>query len=153
MSVPDGGFGDDTDDFGVLDDGKRLDSRLDEPGKCDLRAVVRRHRVDFAAVGHHRTVRLERVYDIGVFVGYLRLHHVLDAEDAKPFQGPVGTDEVLDELRFRRIEQRRRRVVLDEFAVVHDGDAVTHLQRLVDVVRDEDDGRIDLLLYLDELVL
>ena len=78
---------------------------------------------------------------------------------AHPLQGEaleraVGADEVLDECVGRRRQQLgRRRVLLELAADLHDRDAVAHLDRLVDVVGDEDDRLTQLGLQAQELVL
>ena len=67
---------------------------------------------------------------------------------------PVAADEVRHELVDRVLEDLLRRVVLGEpAALAEDRDAVADLDRLVDVVRDEDDGLAQLLLQAQELVL
>ena len=54
----------------------------------------------------------------------------------------------------RRHQQLGRgRVLLDPAALAHDRDPVAHLDRLVDVVGDEEDGLADLRLQAQELVL
>jgi hypothetical protein len=68
-------------------------------------------------------------------------------------QGPVGADESFDEGIGRPRQQRLRRVVLDQRTIAQDGDAVADLQRLVDVVGDEDDGLLQRLQDLQQLVL
>ena len=78
---------------------------------------------------------------------------------AHPLQGqdlerPVLADEVLDE-RVRRVHQQLggRRVLGEDPALLQDRDPVAHLDRLVDVVGDEDDRLADLGLQAQELVL
>ncbi len=67
---------------------------------------------------------------------------------------PVAADEVRHELVHRVLEDLLRRVVLGEpAALAEDRDPVADLDRLVDVVRDEDDGLAQLLLKPEELVL
>ena len=77
-----------------------------------------------------------------------------DPHQRQPLQRPVGADEVLDELVGRRHQQLRRgRVLRDPAALAHHRDPVAHLDRLVDVVGDEEDGLADLRLQAEELVL
>ncbi len=72
----------------------------------------------------------------------------------KRLQRAVGADERGDEVVRRLLEDRARRVVLREAATPpQDGDPVADLDRLVDVVRDEDDGLPHLALQAQELVL
>ena len=110
------------------------------------------------------------VGDLDVGRGELRLHlggrlayvgqgrlpevDVGDPHQRQPLQGPVGADEVLDEL-IGRVHQDlgRGRVLGDLAALAHDRDPVAHLDRLVDVVGDEEDGLADLRLQAEELVL
>ena len=67
---------------------------------------------------------------------------------------PVAADEVRHELVHRMLEDLHRRVVLREpAALAQDRDAVADLDRLVDVVRDEDHRLAQLLLQAEELVL
>ena len=66
----------------------------------------------------------------------------------------VGADEVLDEVVGRVHQQLGRGRVLGELAAaLHDRDPVAHLDRLVDVVGDEDDRLAQLGLEAQELVL
>ena len=66
----------------------------------------------------------------------------------------VAADEVRDELVHGVLEDPLRRVVLGEPpALAEDCDPVADLDRLVDVVGDEDDGLADLLLQPEKLVL
>ena len=112
----------------------------------------------------------QRVGDFDVGRGQLRPHlggrladvgqrrlpevDVGDPHQRQPLQRPVGADEVLDELVRRRHQQLRRgRVLLDPAALAHHRDPVAHLDRLVDVVGDEEDGLADLRLQAEELVL
>ena len=77
-----------------------------------------------------------------------------DPHQRQPLQRPVGADEVLDELVGGRHQQLGRgRVLGDLAALAHDRDPVAHLDRLVDVVGDEEDGLADLRLQAQELVL
>jgi hypothetical protein len=67
---------------------------------------------------------------------------------------PVGADEVLDELVGGVHQQLGGGGVLGEVAaLLEDRDLVAHLDRLVDVVGDEDDGLAQLALQAQELVL
>ncbi len=67
---------------------------------------------------------------------------------------PVAADEVRHEVVHRVLEDLLRRVVLGELAALaKDRDAVADLDRLVDVVRHEDDGLAQLPLEAEELVL
>ena len=79
---------------------------------------------------------------------------VADPHQREPLQRPVGADEVLDEL-VRRGHQDlgRGRVLLDPSVLLHDRDPVAHLDRLVDVVGDEEDRLADFGLQAEELVL
>ena len=66
----------------------------------------------------------------------------------------VGADEVLDEVVGGRHQQLGRgRVLGQHTALLHDRDPVAHLDRLVDVVGDEEDGLADVRLQAQELVL
>jgi hypothetical protein len=77
-----------------------------------------------------------------------------DAQQRQPLQSAVGADEVLDELVGRRHQQLGRRGVLGQDpALLEDRDPVAHLDRLVDVVGDEQDRLADLRLQPEELVL
>ena len=77
-----------------------------------------------------------------------------DPHQRQALQRPVGADEVLDEL-VGGVHQQlgRGRVLGDLAALAHDRDPVAHLDRLVDVVGDEEDGLADLRLQAQELVL
>ena len=80
--------------------------------------------------------------------------HVGDAHEGEPLQRAVGADEVLDERVGRRHEKLGRGRVLGELAaLLEDRDAVAHLDRLVDVVGDEEDRLLHLGLEAQELVL
>ena len=99
----------------------------------------------------------QRVGDLDVGRGQLRPHlggrladvgqrrlpevDVGDPHQRQPLQRPVGADEVLDEL-VGGVHQQlgRGRVLGDLAALAHDRDPVAHLDRLVDVVGDEEDG-------------
>ena len=84
----------------------------------------------------------------------LELLEVADAQQREALQAPIGADEALDELGCRVGEDGCRGVVLgQDSAALEDRDAVGHLDRLVDVMGDEDDGLADLLLEAQELVL
>ena len=73
---------------------------------------------------------------------------------ARRLSDAVGADELLDELVGRVGEQLGGRRVLGEVpALLEDRDLVAHLDRLVDVVGDEDDRLGDLGLQAQELVL
>ena len=76
-----------------------------------------------------------------------------DAHATEPLERGVRAHEVVHELVGRVVEQRLGRVVLLEPAVAHERDLVGETDRLVDVVRDEDDGLSQLALDLDELGL
>ena len=77
-----------------------------------------------------------------------------DAHQREALEPAVGADEVLDELIGGVHQQLRRRRVLGQLAAdLHDRDAVAHLDRLVDVVGDEEDRLADLGLKPEELVL
>ncbi len=72
----------------------------------------------------------------------------------EPLERAVGAHELGDELVRRMHQQIGRRVVLGEHpALAQDRDAVTHLDRLVDVVGDEHDGLAQPLLEAQKLVL
>ncbi len=73
---------------------------------------------------------------------------------SEPLQRPVGADEVLDEV-VRRGHQElgRSRVLGQATTLLEDGDPVAHLDRLIDVVGDEEDRLPDLGLKPQELVL
>ena len=92
-------------------------------------------------------------------VARLRRRDLPQVDVAHPLQREaleraVGAHELLDELVGRVGEHLRRRGVLGEVAALaQDGDLVAHLDRLVDVVRDEDDGLGELGLQAEELVL
>ena len=68
----------------------------------------------------------------------------------RPRSAPTKSD---DEVVGRAGEDLVGRAVLDELAVLEDGDPVAHLDGLVDVVRDEDDGLADLGVQAQEVVL
>ena len=77
-----------------------------------------------------------------------------DGLQRERLERPVAADEVGHELVHRVLEDLLRRVVLGEpAALAEDRDAVADLDRLVDVVRDEDDRLAQLLLQAQELVL
>ena len=79
---------------------------------------------------------------------------VAHAQQREPLQRPVGPDEVLDELVRRGHQQLlRRRVLGEDPALAQDRHPVAHLDRLVDVVGDEQDRLADLRLEAQELVL
>ena len=67
--------------------------------------------------------------------------HLVDAVQREQLQPSVGPDEARDELVGGVREHGVRRVVLGEdAALAEDRDPVADANRLVDVVRDEDDG-------------
>ena len=68
-------------------------------------------------------------------------------------EAAVGAHEVGHELVGRAGEDLVGRAVLDQLAVLEDGDPVAHLDGLVDVVRDEDDRLADLGVQAQEVVL
>jgi hypothetical protein len=68
-------------------------------------------------------------------------------------QEAVLADEILDKRVPGVRQQVSGRIILHQFPVVEHGDLVTHLQRLVDVVGDEDDRHVQPLLNLKEFVL
>ena len=77
-----------------------------------------------------------------------------DVDHRQAPQRPLGADEAGHEVSGGRGEQRRRvGVLLEVPAFAHDGDPVTELDRLVDVVRDEHDRLADLLLQAKKFVL
>ena len=77
----------------------------------------------------------------------------LERPQREPPQRAVLADELLDELVGRVREDRVGRVVLREHAALaKDRDAVAHRDRLVDVVRDEDDRLADLAVQPPQLV-
>ncbi len=75
-------------------------------------------------------------------------------EQLEPLQAPFRAEEV-DHERVGRPSQDvgGRVVLLEDAAVVQDGDAVTELDGLVDVVGDQDDGLAQPLVEVEELVL
>ena len=126
-------------------------ARSDEPAER-ASLVVHQQRVGDLRVGELRA-RLGR--------GLARAHerrppqvHVAHALKREPLERPVGAHEVLHE-RVRRLHQELggRRVLGELAALLHDRDAVAHLDRLVDVVSHEDDRLADLALEAQELVL
>ena len=77
-----------------------------------------------------------------------------DPQQREPLQRAVGADEVLDEVVGGRHQQLGRGRVLGEVAaLLQDRDPVAHLDRLVDVVGDEEDRLAELGLQAQELVL
>ena len=79
---------------------------------------------------------------------------VAHALQRQPLEAAVGAHEVLHELVLGVGEQLGGRGVLGQLsALAQDGDVVAHLDGLVDVVGDEDDGLADLALEAQELVL
>jgi hypothetical protein len=79
---------------------------------------------------------------------------VADALQREALERAVGADEVLDERVGGAHEQLGRRGVLRQVAaLLEHRDLVAHLDRLVDVVGDEDDRLADLGLQAQELVL
>ena len=54
---------------------------------------------------------------------------------------------------FRAEDDVFRGAYLDHAAILHDGDAVAQLEGLVEVVRDENDGLVQLFLEPQQLVL
>ena len=115
--------------------------------------------VDQQRVGDFDLGRVELGPDLGGRLaggrpGRLPEVDVADPHQRQPLQRPVGADEVLDELGRRRHQQLGRgRVLLDPAVLAHDRDPVAHLDRLVDVVGDEEDRLADLRLQAEELVL
>ena len=104
-----------------------------------------------------RARRARRVVgDLEAAVGLAerRARDVADPQQREPLERAVGADEVLDE-RVRRVQQQLggRRVLGELAAHLQDRDPVAHLDRLVDVVGDEDDRLADLGLQAQELVL
>ena len=84
---------------------------------------------------------------------YVSAHDVVDANAAETLERGVRADEVVHELVRRMVEQCLGRVVLLQLAVSHQRDPVGEADRLVDVVRHEDDRLLQLALDLDELGL
>ena len=77
-----------------------------------------------------------------------------DPQQRQPLQRPVGADEVLDEGVSGRHQQLGRGRVLGQVpALLQHRDPVAHLDRLVDVVGDEEDRLAELGLQAQELVL
>ncbi len=75
-------------------------------------------------------------------------------EPRQPLEGPVVAEERLDERRGRRPQQLvGRAVLLEHPAHVEQGDPVGHLDRLVDVVGDEEDRLVQAALEVDQVVL
>ena len=80
--------------------------------------------------------------------------HVGDPQERQPLERPVGPDEVLNErVRGRHQQLGRSRVLGELAALANHRDPVAHLDRLVDVVGDEQDRLADLGLEAEELVL
>ena len=112
---------------------------------------------------HQQRVREVRVRHLRARLGHRLAHShqgrppqvdVPHALKRQPLERPVGAHEVLHEAAVRMHQQLRGGRVLGELpALLEHGDAVAHLDRLVDVVGDEDDGLADLLLEPQELVL
>ena len=78
------------------------------------------------------------------------LHHLLRAQHVERVH--VG-DEVAHIVVGGIEDDLLRRAVLDDPPALHDGDAGADLQRLVEIVADEDDGALQLPLQLEQLVL
>ena len=79
---------------------------------------------------------------------------VAHALEREPLERAVGAHEVLHErVRGAHQQLRGRRVLGEDAALLQHRDAVAHLDRLVDVVGDEDDRLADLGLEAQELVL
>jgi hypothetical protein len=76
-----------------------------------------------------------------------------DIEQRKALERAVATHERLDECVGRMREYRFGAAILNEPAGAQDRDARAHLERLVDVVRDEDDRLAELVQDAQELVL
>jgi hypothetical protein len=77
-----------------------------------------------------------------------------DAHQRQPLERTIGPDEVLDEFVPGGHQQLcRGRVLSEAAALTQDGDPVPHLDRLVDVVGDEQNRLPDLCLEPQELVL
>ena len=78
---------------------------------------------------------------------------LVESAHAESLESTVGSDELSHEL----VGRLRQQVVggrhLDELAVAHDRDPVAHLDRLVDVVGDEDDRLRNLAMEPQEVVL
>ena len=78
----------------------------------------------------------------------------VDPFEVQPFQRRALPDEALDEVVGRVGQDRLRGVVLRDLrSLTQHGDAVADLQRLVEVVGDEDDRLAQRLLQREELVL
>ena len=118
--------------------------------------------------GRRSASTTQRVRDLGALelradlggrladVGERRLPEVDvgDAQEREALERPVGADEVLDEaVRRRHQELGRGRVLGEHAALLQDRDPVAHLDRLVDVVGDEEDRLAQLGLEAQELVL
>src|SRR5690606_19495954 len=80
--------------------------------------------------------------------------HLRDAREREPLEYSVLPDEGGDEVGGGSSQDVLRGIILgQDAALLHYGDPVTHLYRLVYVVGDEDYGLPDLLLDLQKLVL
>src|SRR5688572_23436870 len=119
---------------------RSLDLRGAHTGADDRLERVEERRVRRDERGRGRVARLE--IDIGHFPEREQAHATLTADEAR--------DEVV-----RRTRQKLRRLgdLLQHPADVEDDDAVAELDRLVDVVRDEDDRLADTVLQAEQLVL
>ena len=100
--------------------------------------------------------RRRRRRAIAIFSGRRLVQAGGAAERARrsPASSDVGAaDEIGDEARARPLVDVARRADLDDAAVVEDGDAVGHRQRLALVVGDEDEGDAELALQRLQLDL
>ncbi len=91
-------------------------------------------------------IRLQDRYEI-------RLHGIAHRDEPQPLECPVRAKEIFDEAVGGAREQVVGGSILFEFSAAEDCDLVRHLHRFVEVVRDEDDGRPDLPLHLQEFLL
>ena len=148
----------------VVDLDQRLRHRVGHGGHRLLGQVALGHPSQRPAlVVHHERVRQVRLGDPRAH-GRRRLAHVCErrlpevdvshADQRQALQRTVRAHEVLDEVvRGAHQQLRRRRVLCQHPALLHHGHPVAHLDRLVDVVGDEQDRLADLRLEPQELVL
>src|SRR5581483_661653 len=120
----------------AVDDGDRIGAALEHD----------RYRVAHRLVAGHAHAAVARCGG-----RKLKVAERAQREDA---ERSVLADELRDEVVCRFREDRARRVVLrEDSALAQDRDAVSHRDRLVDVVRDEDHGLPDLAMQALELRL
>ena len=142
----------------VVDDGAELDRAGQQVAERVAQGLVAAHRVHrmalAAALPGHRPPGLVADEREGQAVVDRSQLDLARARERQALERAVGADEVLDEVVGGAHEQLRRgRVLGQDAALLEHRDAVAQLDRLVDVVGDEDDRLAQAPLQAQQLVL